>query len=455
MAVLQFPLFALRVPGVTMRTRGRAGETMRELNGSGSLVEALRDAREYTLALCAHDDAGSRDFPYLESINPPLWELAHVAWFQEFWCLRHSRDDPAGAQHASLVVDADARFDSSRIAHRDRWASGLTDRGEVMRFLEATQAKVLERLAASGEDDRYFFRLALLHEDMHGEAFLMARQTLGLAAPRIAANPSPRSVAVRQREVRFSGGEFLQGAGPDSRDFIFDNEKWGHIASVRPFAIATEPVTQGDFIAFVEEGGYRREEFWSPQGRAWRDAGHVCVPRSWSREGNRWTRRWFDATEDVDPLSPMVHVNAHEAEAWCRWAERRLPTEAEWEYAARSGGKDERFPWGDTLAGESPALDLRHGSPSSALDDALPSRTGMRQLLGGVWEWTATTFDPYPGFAPDPYRDYSQPWFGTHRVLRGGSFATRSRLVHNRWRNFYLPHRRDVFAGFRTCALEA
>lgn len=438
-----------------MRTRGRAGETMRELNDSGSLAEALRNAREYTLALCAHGDAPRGELPYLETINPPLWELAHVAWFQEFWCLRHTRDDPEGARVASLAPDADARFNSSLIAHRDRWAAGLVDRDAVMDYVEATHARVLERLAASEEGERYFFRLALLHEDMHGEAFLMTRQTLGLAAPALASRPAPPSVPVRQREVLFSGGEFLQGTAPNSPDFIFDNEKWGHVTSVRPFAIATEPVSQGDFIAFVEEGGYRREEFWSPEGWAWREVQHACVPHHWSRDGHRWLRRWFDATEEVDPMAPMIHVNAFEAEAWCRWAERRLPTEAEWEYAARSGGRDERFPWGDAPAGEPATLDYLHRGPSTALDDALPSRTGMRQLLGGVWEWTATTFGPYPGFSPDPYRDYSLPWFGTHRVLRGGSFATRSRLVHNRWRNFYRPERRDAFAGFRTCALEA
>ena len=428
---------------------------MRELNDSGRLEEALRDGREYTLAFYAHLDAGQWSVPYLETINPPLWELAHMAWFQEFWCLRQSRDDPAGARVASLMPNADALFNSSVIPHRERWTTAFADRDAILRYLDATHAAVLERLAASEESERYFFRLALLHEDMHGEAMLMTLQTLGLARPGLPSQPAPPSVPVRQREVVFGGGEFLQGTAPNSSDFVFDNEKWGHVTSVRPFAIATEPVSQGDFIAFVEEGGYRREEFWSPEGWAWRESEHVCVPRHWSRDGHRWMRRWFAESEGVEADAPMVHVNAFEAEAWCRWAERRLPTEAEWEYAARSGGKDERFPWGDEPGEEPAALDYRHRAPSSGLDDPLPSRTGMRQVLGGVWEWTATTFGPYPGFAPDPYRDYSQPWFGTHRVLRGGSFATRSRLVHNRWRNFYTPQRRDVFAGFRTCALEA
>ena len=148
----------------------------------------------------------------------------------------------------------------------------------------------------------------------------------------------------------------------------------------------------------------------------------------------------------------MVHISLDDARAYCRWAGRRLPTEAEWEFAARNGGCA-RFPWGDACVA-SPALDFRDRGPSGAHADPRPSLAGVEQLLGGVWEWTSSPFTPYPGFAPDPYRDYSQPWFHSHYVLRGGSFATRSRIAHNRYRNFYLPHRRDPFAGMRTCAVE-
>jgi gamma-glutamyl hercynylcysteine S-oxide synthase len=157
----------------------------------------------------------------------------------------------------------------------------------------------------------------------------------------------------------------------------------------------------------------------------------------------------------VDEGAPMVHVSLEDALAYCRWAGRRLPTEAEWEFAARNRGRCDRYPWGDCSVAGAFTLDFRHQGPSGALLDPRPSSSGLEYMIGNVWEWTSSPFTPYPGFAADPYRDYSQPWFHSHYVLRGGSFATRSRIAHNRYRNFYLPQRRDPFAGFRTCAVES
>jgi iron(II)-dependent oxidoreductase len=223
---------------------------------------------------------------------------------------------------------------------------------------------------------------------------------------------------------------------------------------VRPFTLSIDPVTQGEFVAFAEEGGYRRPDLWSIEGWQWREREGLAAPRYWQRENGAWQVRRFDRLVPVDPAAPMVHASLHEALAFCRWAERRLPTETEWEFAARNGGREDRYPWGNNVPEASEGLDARFLAPSNAFGDPAPSKTGLRQMIGGVWEWTASPFLPYPGFAADPYKEYSEPWFKTHFVLRGGSFATRSRLVHNRFRNFYLPERGDIFAGFRTCALE-
>jgi iron(II)-dependent oxidoreductase len=224
-----------------------------------------------------------------------------------------------------------------------------------------------------------------------------------------------------------------------------------------PFRIARAPVTAEQFAAFVEDGGYAREDLWSSAGWRWRQEEGATHPVYWRPVPGGWERRDFDRWVALEPHHPVLHVSAYEAEAWCAWADRRLPTEAEWEMAAASepGGRGRRrFPWGE--ATPTPARANLEGLAGGVLDvAALPegdSAWGCRQMLGNVWEWTASDFRPYPGFVPDAYRDYSEPWFGTHRVLRGGCWRTRARLLRNTWRNFYTPDRRDVWAGFRTCA---
>ena len=417
-------------------------------------MSELYEARSRTLAFYAHLDLAALQVPRLAIVNPPLWELAHIAWFQEFWCLRYRPDDPLGARTPPLLESADRLFNSTLVPHADRWSLPYPSLEAIFHYMEETLARTLEALERTPEGKRYFFDLALRHEDMHGEALLMTLQTLGLAAPAIAPDPPVSLPQGRPKEVLFQSAEYLQGTLPESGGFVFDNEKWAHMASVRPFSLSLDPVTQGEFAAFVEEGGYRRAELWAAEGWRWREQNRVDAPRHWRRDRGNWLMRRFDRWLPIDFSGPMMHVTLYEALAYCRWAERRLPTEAEWEFAARNGGCADRFPWGDAPAPQVDGLDLHYAAPSSAFQEPAPSRTGLRQMLGGVWEWTSTPFLPYPGFRADPYKEYSEPWFGSHFVLRGGSFATRSRLVHNRFRNFYLADRADVFAGFRTCGLE-
>jgi iron(II)-dependent oxidoreductase len=427
---------------------------MNELYEASRLAVALQEARRRTLSTYAHLDLVSLRVPYLATINPPVWELAHIAWFQEFWCLRYQPDDPSGSNTPSLLKDADSFFDSRVVAHRDRWELSYPSNEAIFHYMEQSLERVLEALDDTPAEKRYFFDLVLRHEDMHGEALLMTLQTLSFAAPGTAKDPPPSLPTGRPREVVFDAAEFLQGSLPDSGEFVFDNEKWAHMAAVRPFTLSLDPVSQGEFAAFVEEGGYRRGELWTADGWKWRERERVEAPRYWKRDGRGWLVRRFDRWLPLDEAAPMIHASLHEALAFCRWADRRLPTEGEWEFAARNAGGPDRFPWGDAPAPQANGLDFNFCGPSSAIQDPAPSRTGLRQLLGGVWEWTSTPFLPYPGFNADPYKEYSEPWFGSHYVLRGGCFATRSRLVHNRFRNFYLPERGDVFAGFRTCAVE-
>jgi iron(II)-dependent oxidoreductase len=418
------------------------------LNEVDALATALRESREYTLSMYGHLEGRQWDVPLLEIVNPPIWELAHIGFFQEFFCRRWRPDDPDGRRIPSRLAGADALFDSRTVPHDDRWKLAYPPRGEVLAYLEATLDETIDDLAASRPGDRFRFRLALFHEDMHGEALLMTLQTLGLPAPRRAHRQRPAGGGGDARDIAFGGGTFRQGARPDDGEHAFDNEKWSHEVRVAPFAMASRPVTNGEFLAFVEDGGYSREDLWTVEGANWlRDSG-LRHPRHWDRDGARWAMRWCEAIMALEAGDYVFQVSRHEAEAYCRWAGRRLPTESEWEYAATNGGRT-RYPWGDAAPSGDLSLDFLDEGPVARPVPALP---GPESMIGGVWEWTASPFAPYPGFEKDAYAEYSEPWFHTHGVLRGGSFATRSRLVHGRWRNFYLPHRNDVFAGFRTCA---
>ena len=254
------------------------------------------------------------------------------------------------------------------------------------------------------------------------------------------------------------------GAAQDE-PFVFDNEKWAHPVQLEPFAIGRVPVTQSEYVAFVEDDGYHRSQFWTAEGWKWRESVNAEHPVYWKRNSHgEWIRRHFDQWLALEPNLPVIHVNWHEAKAYCQWAGRRLPTEAEWEFAAAmppwsdepfASSAKRRFPWGDA----SPSIDRVNMDwrNMGCIDvNALPdsdSAFGCRQMIGNVWEWTASGFQPYPGFVRDAYKEYSEPWFGTHKVLRGGCWTTRSRMLRNTWRNFYTPDRRDVLAGFRTCAL--
>jgi iron(II)-dependent oxidoreductase len=417
-----------------------------------TLAAWVSDARERSMALYADVADAELAVPYLRIINPPIWELGHVAWFQEYWILRHVLGQPA------IHDGADARWNSALIPHAQRWTVALPSRGETLDYLELVRDRVLAALSAGADARlRYFTLLSIFHEDMHDEAFAYTRQTLGWPAPRVqaagrgaeslAAGPGAELLAAGAwpGDTAIPGGSYRIGAERDpAPDFVFDNEKWAHEVELAPFRIARGAVTQAEFAAFLDDGGYEKRALWSDAGWAWRAEVGAVHPLWWRRDGDgRWQRRVFDrwAAIDTQPHRPILHVNAHEAEAWCRWAGRRLPSEAEWEVAAR----------GAPIAGN---LGLGAGDTAdvAAFGD-LDSHWGCRQMIGNVWEWTSTAFAPYDGFIADPYREYSEPWFGDHRVLRGGCFVTQQRLLRPTWRNFYTPDRRDVWAGFRTCAI--
>ncbi len=422
------------------------------------LAAQLRDARAHTRRLT--DDLSTDQLmgPMLPIVNPVLWEIGHVGWFHEYWTLRHAHGD------APLLERGDRLWNSSTVAHATRWDLDLPDRNGVFGYMTDVLERQVDRLGGGVEAPaRYFYELSIRHEDMHVEALAYTRQTLGYLRPEGLGDPPARGPGAWPGDVDVPGGRWRLGSTP-ADGFVFDNEKWAHEVEVAPFRIAKAPVTNAEFAAFVDAGGYRRREFWSAAGWDWRERAGAERPVYWlAKDGDSWTCRRYREVEPLAPHAPVMFVNWYEAEAWCRWAKRRLPTEAEWEVAAageattdglRLAERKRRWPWGDA------APMLEHANLGLACDGALDvaacaagdSAFGCRQMIGNVWEWTASDFVPFPGFAADPYEDYSQPWFNTRKVLRGGAFATSARIARPGYRNFFTPERNDVIAGFRTCA---
>lgn len=428
-----------------------------------TLAGMLRDARLRTRAFAEALKADQLLGPRVNEVNPPLWEIGHLGWFQERWCLRYLG---SGRLKPSLLPNADALYDSSCVPHRTRWDLPLPDLHGTLGYLQRVLDQVLEDLDRGSPDPAtaYFIHLAAFHEDMHNEALLSTSQILGYPSPPLSRLPLASTAAGPwPGEAEIRGGEFMLGAKLWD-GFVFDNEKWSHPVNVRAFRMARSPVTHREFLAFVEDHGYVRREFWSATGWAWRERVQASAPVYWKRMAGEWRTRWFNQCIPLALDVPVIHVNWFEAEAYCRWAGRRLPTEAEWEMAAAAGPPTQDadgfarrpYPWGEASPDAGRAN--LYGSVGGLADvAAIPegdSAWGCRQMVGNVWEWTQDTFMPYPGFVVDPYQDYSAPWFGSQKVLRGGCFATAPRLIRNTWRNFYTPDRRDVFAGFRTCAIE-
>jgi gamma-glutamyl hercynylcysteine S-oxide synthase len=402
-----------------MLARAENGAANARCLAGTALRDALLDSRSRTLALVEDLTDAQWQVPQQDGINPIAWELAHLAWFGEFWTLRGPHrlgaDGFVHAARPARIAGPDTLFDSAQLAHARRWSANLPSRRRVTEMLAAQLEACLGALSMDDSDEAlYFHRLALFHEDMHGEALVWMRAALGYPVP--AGLALAKQAPVQRSEVPRAAAAI--GWPAERSGFRFDNEAPACVLPLQAFDIDSQPVTAGEFLDFVEAGGYEKTDWWRGEAAAWRAASLHAHPARWRFQqtagGKQWQVRWFDIWTELDPDLPVIHVNAFEAEAYCAWAGRRLPSAAEWEHAATSLG-DERFEWG-----------------------------------ASVWEWTADAFQPYPGFKAGPYKDYSQPWFGNHRELRGGAFATHRRMHDLRYRNFFMPHRTDIFAGFRT-----
>jgi iron(II)-dependent oxidoreductase len=375
-------------------------------------------------------------------MSPLVWDLAHVGNYEDQWLLR-AVDERRGCR-----PDLDDLYDAFR--HPRSTRSGLTllppdaARGYIAAVREQV-LDVLERAPLDGERpllrDGFVYGMVIQHEHQHDETMLATRQIMGAPAFWDGAPKPQVERPVVPTEVRLPGGEFTMGTDLDP--WAYDNERPAHPVVLAPFWLDTALVTNADYIAFIDAGGYDDRRWWSDAGWSWRLEADLVAPGFWEPDAATplgWRVQRWGAWEPIAGDEPVQHVCWHEANAYAAWRGRRLPTEAEWEFAAAGCDRD------------AANLGQRHPGPSPLGAHPLgASRWGVHQLLGDVWEWTASSFGAYPGFASFPYREYSEVFFGDeYKVLRGGSWATHPTAIRPTFRNWDYPIRRQIFAGFRT-----
>ncbi len=417
-------------------------------------AEVLTRARDRSQLLTNAVDDDELVRQHSPLMSPLVWDLAHVGNQEELWLVR----DVGG--RAPVRQDIDQLYDAFKHARADRPSLPLLGPTGARKYIREVRNKVLDVLAHSPLEGRplldqgFAFGMVAQHEQQHDETMLATHQLRAGDAVLDASIPPP-AASLPSAEVLVPGGPFTMGTSTEP--WALDNERPAHLVQVAPFFIDTAAVTNGAYLAFIDAGGYDQPAWWSAVGWAHRQEADLSAPRFWQRESDTWWRLRFGIRERVPPSEPVIHVSYHEAQAYATWAGRRLPTEAEWEKAARwdpATGRSRRYPWGDEEPGPQHAnLGQRHLCPAGA--GAYPrgvSPLGVHQLIGDVWEWTSSDFGGYPGFAVFPYAEYSRVFFGSdYKVLRGGSFGTDVVAVRGTFRNWDYPIRRQIFAGFR-CA---
>jgi iron(II)-dependent oxidoreductase len=419
-------------------------------------VELAR-TRARTAVLTDAVDDGDLIRQHSPLMSPLVWDLAHVGNQEELWLVR----DVGGRE--PVRQDIDELYDAFKHTRSSRPELPLLGPAEARAYVRTVRDKVFDLLDGVPFEgrrlttDAFAFGMIVQHEQQHDETMLATHQ-LRTGAPVLDAPPPPRARAAVTGEVLIPGGRFTMGT--DTEPWALDNERPAHEVDVPAFFIDAAAVTNAEYARFIAGGGYDQPRWWSEAGWRHRVEAGLTAPGHWQRDGDGWAYTRFGRTEPIDPDAPVVHVCFYEAEAYATWAGRRLPTEPEWEKAARfdpATGRSRRFPWGDgSPTSEHANLGQRHLAPAPAgayPDGASP--LGVHQLIGDVWEWTSSDFHGYPGFGAFPYREYSEVFFGPkYKVLRGGSFGTDAAACRGTFRNWDFPVRRQIFSGFR-CARDA
>jgi len=366
---------------------------------ASTLTQWLDESNGITRQILSNVSIADQIVPQINILNPPLWELGHLTWFHEFWVHRNGQESKP-----SFMKNADYLFNSSEMAHQDRWSTPMPSLDSLLEYNHSVIEKTQDSLRTPIDNQAaYFIQLAILHQDMHNEAFAYMWQTMGRSMP-FAPFTSMSQLEAKVRTWIHFPKSTIQAGSEQGSGFIFDNEKWAHSIDLPAFDIASTPVTNGDYLEFLQ----------SPDNLA--QSTPVAPPSHWKQEGDVWLERIFNQWQPLTHAAAVRHISYLDAQRFCEHNQVRLPNEHE--------------------------LSL------------LMSQKQESWQSSNLWEWTSSTFAPFPGFSADPYVDYSQPWFdGNHQVLKGGSSFTPDRLKRVAFRNFYQAHRGDHFCGFRTCLL--
>ncbi len=418
------------------------------------IVEALQEARRRTLALVASVSGDDLERVQSPLMSPLVWDLAHIAAYEDLWLVHRYGERPLLRDDLAAMYDA---FETPRAVRGDL---PLLGPAQAREYLDEVRSRSLEVIDERGLGDGLLHEMVLRHEHQHDETMLQTLMLARLGGYELAGRrsmpdfrrPAPTGLDM----VEIPPGECTIGAAPDG--FAYDNERPRHLTDVRGYLIGRTAVTNASFLTFVEGGGYERREWWSHEGWAWKQQHDITRPGAWTADLDAEWR--LGGLEPLHPDRPVVHVSWFEADAFARAHGARLPTEVEWEKAATwdeitdpAHPHARRYPWGNRrpVAGQHANLDHRGCGTGPA--DAHPdggSPYGCLGMIGDVWEWTSSRFDGYPGFVAHPYKEYSEVFFGTnYRVLRGGSWATRTRVATPTFRNWDYPQRRQIFSGIR------
>jgi gamma-glutamyl hercynylcysteine S-oxide synthase len=423
-----------------------------------AVVSRLEEVRDRTLLLVGDLDWPTLRRQHIPILSPIVWDLGHIGHFEELWIGQRL------GGHPPLVAGFERLFDPGLNPRPTRGALPLPDEEDLFAYLERVRRQSLEvmrREPAEPELARngMVWELVAQHEEQHQETILQALHVLEDPPYRPATRRelSDGGAATTSDMVLVPGGRFAMGWAGGG--FAYDNELPAHTVEVAPFLIDRRPVSEEAYLAFIEEGGYRRRELWSEAGWHWVQEEEARAPLSWRSQGAGWRVRSMDRESPPRPGVPVCHVCWHEADAYARFVGKRLPTEAEWEKAALldpGSGVSRPYPWGDEPPTPQRAnIDQLVFGPGANGSPGGASALGVEQMVGDVWEWTASDFLPYPGFRAYPYPEYSEVFFGSeYKVLRGGSWATRPAVARGTFRNWDYPIRRQIFAGFR-CARDA